>query len=101
MAVTTGEDGKIHYINERKRIRDMKYESYGHWYDEGPGSESFKRKLREKTAAWPSWKKKAAKTSVGKNYDKESKMLKELREAFDHVKEPKEYITDKDLEIDV
>ena len=102
MAVTTGKDGKLHYRNENKLIDG--YESYGHWYDEGPGSESFKRKIREsakkspvppidfagrasatkQVEEWPEWKQKAAAASLGY-----------------HKKPKKEYITDEDLEIDV
>jgi hypothetical protein len=85
MAVAEGEDGKLHYTNNNK------CESYGHWYDEGPGSEKFKREIFREPK-WPYFHP----FSQEKNYDKESKMLKELEKL-----RKKEYITDEDLEIDI
>lgn len=72
MPVHEGEDGKLYYTDGRR------YESYGEWYDEGPGSEKFKRELKKSL--------------------KYSDFIKQWE---DKKKEPTEYITDGDLEIDV
>lgn len=119
MAVAKGEDGKLHYTNNNK------WESYGHWYDEGPGSEKFKREIfrepkrpyfhpfttedsKKKIENWPEWKRKAAESAIrsSKNYDEESKMLRAIYGDPADKKElkklrKKEYITDEDLEIDI
>jgi hypothetical protein len=44
------------------------YSDYWDWYDNGPGSESFKRSLNrasERVARWPKWKQEAAAASLG------------------------------------
>jgi hypothetical protein len=94
MALIEGADGKLHYSNEK-----LKYSDYWDWFDNGPGSEKWKRDLREsmkkhlvrppfhpftKEAAWK----------------KQQKIDKRIKKAHKNS-EQKEYITDEDLEIDV
>lgn len=87
MAVETGEDGKLHYTNRNKFKKTDDYTGYWDWYDNGPGSESFKRKLRK---------------SMGPPL-KTFPNLKgfPFHQPFEKPEKSKEYITDKDLEIDI
>ena len=66
------------------------YSDYWDWYDNGPGSESWKRKLREEEKCvghdflkWPEWKIRAATAAVGMNIEKK--------------KEKEEFIKDEDI----
>ena len=69
--------------SKTEKIAGLSFEDYWDWYDNGPGSEKWKRELREqmkpvkfpnvpgfsgfkeKTASWPEWKIKAAEAAVG------------------------------------
>lgn len=64
-----------------RRIKE--YSDYVDWYDNGPGSESWKRKhhqqmtASQKVAFWPEWKKRAAYAALGIKFEKKEKKVLE------------------------
>lgn len=111
MATITGVDGKLHYMKDNK-IKSG-YSDYWDWYDHGPGSESFKRELRESMGPplkeFPDLKgfpfhqpfetEKSKENPIKMTPWKKAVARQVL--GYEKLKKDKEYITDKDLEIDV
>ena len=75
------------------------YKSHDDWYDNGPGSENMKRKIKQGTQAWikQEWDQKAKeRDEVKKIAEKDKKQKEEIKKLKKKVKELEEALKERD-----
>lgn len=73
------------------------YSHYSDWYDNGPGSERFKREVRQSSSSYQRLQEEYRKVILGDLQKRGTKIINERKKRMMKIKKDEDFITDDDL----